>query len=393
MTMSTPPSVLIQESSLQQKKQPVGFRKILLLAKAATALLLALVLWELILRSFVDANPGNQIHPELGKINNPGIRVQSWEGFGRVHLNSLGMRAEEIQPKSLNEYRILVLGDSFTRADEVPDNQHFLALTEKALAGVRRDHRKIHFINGGKPGASPANYIHAGSFYRSEINPDSVIVVLTSSDFTGDLLNPQAEFHVKAEKDSFTLVKRQDFESGNALANFVLEKIPQIRILSQLSVLRVATKQVQESLASEDSSSELSPSALAATSTNQPLDADQQKTYEPLIDWTLQQLQQSLPNLVITYLPLINYDDVVTQGARQEASPNYIIEQLLQQRAQEHQIPFISLRQDYVDFYLNQGQELTGFNNTRPGMGHLNAKGHRLVADKLSNFYRGDSQK
>ena len=61
---------------------------------------------------------------------------------------------------------------------------------------------------------------------------------------------------------------------------------------------------------------------------------------------------------------------------------------------QRHNITFIDLTERFNDFFLKTKKFPRGFANTFPGRGHLNAHGHRLVAEAIfSNELSRDSAK
>ena len=376
----------VGDSNSVSKGPLTAFRALLLLClKVSVGFASALFLWEVILRFALESNPGSRYHPELGKIERSGTLVQSWEGFGRVQLNSLGMRTEEISPKGKDEYRILLLGDSFTRADEVSDQQHFATLLAEQMATYGTDGLTTNVINAGKPGTSPANYLHASSFHHSTIEPDSVVVQLTTDDFSYDLLNSSAEFYVEPNDESFHVVRNEVFNSGNSLASALIDKWPLFQRLTQLSVFRVGGKQVQRSVAT--TGSELSPSAMADQT-----DALDVETAAPddeaVIDWTLTQLKQTYPELVIVYIPAINYFDVQERNGEILYEREAAIEKHLIEKVKQHNISFVNLKPDFIEYYQTHKAELRGFHNTQPGLGHLNASGHRLLAQRLVEQYQ-----
>jgi hypothetical protein len=366
------------------------------LAKVAGAFAIATVLWEVILRNTLESTPGAWVHPYLGKIERKGLSVQGWEGFGRIQLNSLGMRESEILPKAVNEYRILVLGDSFTRANEIPEKQHFINLAQNDLnqwveanQNTKQINKRINMINAGKPGASPANYLYAAEFHRHTFAPDSVVIQLTAHDFTLDLLDSSAEFYLEPQgNNAYKLVRNYQFQSDNRLAKILTEKVPQLQALTQFSIFRVSGKQVQRMVSGNKTDLAITNQANAATEEeiyNSTPEGD-----EVLVDWTLEHLNQAFPNLQIVFIPAISYFDIEHHDIRNEHPRNVSIEQLLAEKTAEKNIPFVSLRSEFVHFYRTHQAELSGFNNTQPGLGHLNTEGHQLVAKQLFELYRSE---
>ncbi|MEM9903430.1 MAG: hypothetical protein AAF921_00160 [Cyanobacteria bacterium P01_D01_bin.44] len=371
----------------------MGSQHIKLLIKATSSFLFALLLWEVILRNLVESSPGIREHPLLGNIRKSGRLLHTREGMARMQLNSLGMRHSEIQAKQPDEYRILVLGDSYTMATQIADRETFTALTESILMQTNLNSgRQIQVINAGKEGASPANYLYAGNFYNSKVQPDSVVVQLTPSDFSMQLSDPAEEFYLTTRSGQYRLVYNQSFGSSDPLASTLMGHFPQLEALRQLSVLRVGGRQAQHFFAA--TAQGIVPIARADDTQTQPKkNLALSPEEKALLDWTVQRFSQTFPNLVFVYIPAINYQDYISgrladrTKLSENAVRNLLIEEYLEEKAAAYQIPMVNMRSDFVAFYRDRKTVLQGFNNTQPGLGHLNAAGHALVAEKLANFY------
>jgi hypothetical protein len=104
------------------------------------------------------------------------------EGFSEGYFNSHGFRDyERSYDKTPGTYRILVLGDSFVEAFQVPLERSFTALLEQSLS---TEDRKVEVLNLGQSGfgtgAEYLRYINLGVRYH----PDLVILAfLTGNDF------------------------------------------------------------------------------------------------------------------------------------------------------------------------------------------------------------------
>ena len=369
-------------------------------AIASSGFVCALVLWEVILRSAVEKSQGVDDHPALGKIDNAGVMIHTREGFNRTTLNSLGMRAPEPTPKQPGEYRILLLGDSFTRADEVSDGlsfsdrlqTHFVTEYKKSnrlqynpsdqffiTAGQSRQiTEKVSVVNAGKPSASPAGYLFASDFHREKFEPNATVIQLTEHDFTMDMGDESSEFYLKKTDDTYKAVRNKKFGSADPLAQLVTEKVPQLRSLFTLSTLRIGGRNLSAALSSSESDTESTVKRSKAE------EAKLQAEDAAMIDWTLKQLDEKFPNVVIVFIPAMSYLDA---GPTSSVSRNAAIEKRLTESAKSQGIPLINMRQDFRNHYAKEDTYLKGFSNTLPGEGHLNAHGHRLVARRLINFF------
>ncbi|MGC1307192.1 MAG: SGNH/GDSL hydrolase family protein [Phormidesmis sp.] len=352
-----------------------------------TGFILALVAWEGILRLAVESSQGAFEHPALGKIEKAGAKVHTREGFSRLRLNSLGMRAAEPQPKVAGEYRILLLGDSYTRADEVSDGLNFSdrlqALFDQSPQIPNRP--KVSVINAGKPGASPASYLYAANFHNQTFAPDSTVIQLTDHDFTMDMNNPISEFYAERTGDdqSFVVRRNQAFGSSDPLAQAIAKHAPAFQPLTQLSVLRVGGRNLHAML---------SPAAKESAEAT-PIGTDAEAAAELAIEaedaalasWTVKALKQEFDNVVLVFIPSMSYQDA---GKTSSVPRNAALESALAAAAAEAGLPFLNMRTDFLAHYRTEGTSVRGFSNTVPGQGHLNPTGHRLVAQRLAAYYR-----
>ena len=103
---------------------------------------------------------------------------------------------------------------------------------------------------------------------------------------------------------------------------------------------------------------------------------------EAALDWLLTRLDERTELPVVLVLapndtPRIETDRVVLREQPTE------LEELLAALCAKHGIGFVDLREDFNAFYRSTGRFPRGFPDSRPARGHLNADGHRLVAEAL----------
>lgn len=340
-----------------------------LLLKVILAGLSALLTWQLILMNTVIDTPGTYVHPVLGRIYKSGDNVRGTEGYSRTTINSLGMREEEVQEKKTNEFRVLALGDSYTEAFQVPDDKMYTTLLENDLREMNENHGTVNVLNAGRSGASPAFYIHLSEFYKSKFNPEITIIQLNEGDFTKDIFNHQANFYVVHEGNQYKTQMKEDFTSANPLSQWVKQKFPQASSLIETSVLMVSADKFQKIF-------------LAPSTKKDDLDEVMADSVdESLIAWVLQELKNRYPNLLVIYIPTIDYNDIGKDPSD--------IEDKLSHYADLINIPLFNMREDFIRSYLNTKQPPSGFNNTTPGKGHINKVGHFLVAERIKTFFEG----
>ena len=332
-----------------------------LLTKFVAALVCSLVLWEVILECAVVRSPGTQTHPDLGRLVSPGLLVHGTEGFSVTHINSLGMRCREIQTKSSGSFRVLMLGDSFTEGYQVADGRTFCDRVQAALQ--RKYGSNVEVLNGGRSGGSPAYYLHLAKFYRDRVAPEFVVVQLDEGDFTQDLLNANKPFAVVADRQTFKTVQNTSFISENPFT----QRFPKLSFLTSVSTLRVASERMAalRGRAAPDREGGGETAGLSAEGRR-------------AMAWTISELHQRYPRLLLVYLPAISYDRSTTQPSE--------VETMLAQEAEKNGVPLINMREDFIANTRTTFQPPCGFNNSEPGVGHINDLGHALTAARISDY-------
>jgi hypothetical protein len=148
--------------------------------------MLPLLLLEVILRVAGAILPGDyqtvsfaEAHPEFGRRNKPGAGWKKTSEFTSwIEINSKGLRGAEIDyPKPAGEYRILVVGDSFTFAEQVNQQETFTQRLEDRLNG---ESSGVHYrvLNAGSNGWATANEAVYLTKEGVRFRPDLVIVAL-----------------------------------------------------------------------------------------------------------------------------------------------------------------------------------------------------------------------
>jgi lysophospholipase L1-like esterase len=149
-------------------------------------LLLPLLALEAFLRLGGAVLPGEyqttsflEAHPEFGRRNRPG---QGWKRTSEftswIEINSKGLRGPEIAyEKPAGELRVLVLGDSFTFAEQVNQHETFSALLEERLNADGRP-GTVRVLNAGSNGWATANELVFLAEEGVKYRPDLVVLAL-----------------------------------------------------------------------------------------------------------------------------------------------------------------------------------------------------------------------
>jgi hypothetical protein len=98
---------------------------------------------------FRETEAGGRMYPNVQVI------VRKHQVSGRrveIRTNALGYRGDEVPPKTAQDFRILVLGDSITLADYAAEEETYPARMEQRLREYRDATKKIRVINAGTAG-------------------------------------------------------------------------------------------------------------------------------------------------------------------------------------------------------------------------------------------------
>jgi lysophospholipase L1-like esterase len=131
--------------------------------------------------SFLEA------HPEFGRRNRPGAGWKRTPEFTSwIEINSKGMRGPEVDyAKPPGEYRVLVLGDSFTFAEQVNQHETFPQLLEDRLNGTSGQ-KTVRVLNAGSNGWATANELVFLAEEGVKYSPDLVIAALYAGNDVSD---------------------------------------------------------------------------------------------------------------------------------------------------------------------------------------------------------------
>jgi hypothetical protein len=117
---------------------------------------------------------------------NSTYRVEGREFLVRFQTNALGYRARPEPPRTANPIRIAFVGDSFTEAKQVDYDLSFVALLERALSS--RAGREVVGENFGVAGTGFFEYWHRiiHDVFRADAPPFAglVLCICASNDFT-----------------------------------------------------------------------------------------------------------------------------------------------------------------------------------------------------------------
>ena len=185
--MASPPTVAarpaVSDSRATRRVSPgTGVRVALVLV----GLLLPLLLAEAALRVAGALLPGDyqttsflEAHPEFGRRNKPGAGWKKTSEFTSwIEVNSKGLRGAEVDyAKPPGEVRVLVLGDSFTFAEQVNQHETFTQRLEDRL-NADGGGRSYRVLNAGSNGWATANELVFLAKEGVRYQPDVVVLAM-----------------------------------------------------------------------------------------------------------------------------------------------------------------------------------------------------------------------
>lgn len=310
--------------------------------------------FEVLSRLGIGHEPTYRFDPKYDRISAPHQPVvQSREGYSRGRTNELGHH-DAPMPATLPVDGVLVVGDSLTEAQHVSRADRY---TDRLAAGSGR-----RIYNAGHSGWTPLNALR---FIEAEVGrfaPATVIVQVSGNDLGEIVMRKRT--HVVEREGVLAIELPVRIKRGLAA------KITQMRLLVANSAflgnvtvagLGLFTSAGGDDAAPKDSSCG-APPALALRA----------------IPWIVGELARAHPDVRLLYLPEVDYyGGCVDRCATSR--------QLFADAAAAHHVRFIDVTAAVCAAYARDGQPLNGFWNSRPGVGHFNARGHVVIARVLAD--------
>jgi hypothetical protein len=362
-------------------------------------LLIFLLILEVFTRSFIVKSPNQHFVPGLGYVPvDNSAAVWGVEGYGVTHYLSNG----EISTPYQSEISVVVLGDSFTEALQVSNNQKFVSVAETILhdRGVKMD---LH--NLGASGRSVADYVYMAPFIRTMYSPDFVVVQLSEADFTESLDLSRQNFFAR-NGTSIELVHNTDYYVFNlnlrnmvnstGLGSLAIYKLTpvfkeqRLRLATALAQNQVEAKEKNQAVTEVDQNEAVVPekiqSAEAVQSQVEEAVAAPSGLNSSEIGIQLNLLKAAYPDSQVAFLVIPNIP--VIQGA--EIMLNNEGDDLLVEAMSEFSdLPLIYPRDGFVELYTMHKKFPRGFSNTLPDYGHLNVDGNFVVGVALADYLEG----
>ena len=331
---------------------------------ALTGLVVTACLLEVVVRFFV-LGPGTLFaaDPDIGKVPVKGTRVL-WgtEGYGHTAYSGNG----EIGTPFADGPSVVVLGDSHTEALQVDDAAKFVSVAE---AELRRRGQPFALHNLGFSGGAIADYVRLGPAIMARYRPVAVVIQLSPADFGAETFDASHVNSFHKEPDGSLRLVHRDLQVASPSLGARVKHASALVNYSQLRFLRIAERRAQTAVARS-------------------VEGDAAPAQD--IEWTtvpqqLELLGRAYPDLpvillLLPFVPRVDTGTVVTDDPEYQRLLATIQSTIRRFPGWEVVDPLSAFRS------LAERRTLPrGFANSRPGTGHLNAVGHRVVGNLLAD--------
>lgn len=374
--------------------------------------LIALAIGEAALRALGKKYTGSTYtaDPVLGWALRPGAAAwEADEGVAWTRINSHGYRdRERTVSKPPGVYRAAVLGDSYTEARQVPMDKTFTALAEEALNRRRCvGEAGVEVLNFGVPGYGTAQELLQLRERVWQFSPDMIVLQfhagndmynnLRALNITGADLAPyfllkdgrleldDSFRHGRAFHPAYIRLKR--FAADVTNSSVVLQLMYK---MVRLYAHRQAEQRLKAEMASPDAN--IPPpeyqNYLGYLPPAIPSMVEAWRVTEALITEFGNEVRARRVPLLVVIMPTRHqvHPDATVQAAYRA---KYGIESLeyaddrVDQHARARGIPVLRLSTPLIEEARRTGAYVAGFANTAPNDGHLNERGHAVVAREL----------
>jgi hypothetical protein len=335
---------------------------------------LALVLFEGGVRAFIYS-PRPQVYDrQLGDMPAPGSTwVNGREGLGHIHWNRQGIRGRDLPAAGAGRVnRIVVMGDSFCEAEGVNDNQTYCAKLEGELS--RHLHQDVWVGNCGRPGLDAADYLYYLPAFEKKFHPKLIVITCNLSDFRVSnhlIVGIIAQFDPAAAFGHGLIVQPLSESKEDALLD---KHVPG-------PVARLAHGLIDHSGLALYGGARLYAMHWRKWANDKFITQVDQIA-------TVEQMEQYFASMIAISKTPIACAFVAPWNPIWESNNHWdqITERRLKIATARLKIPFVDSGGAFRQYFARTGQPGNGFSNTieGPGIGHLNAEGHRIVAETMA---------
>ena len=317
-----------------------------------------LIATEVSLRLIISMPSTQQFDGELGYTNIPGSQmIESWEGYSHITFNRIGFNDDD--PDDAIERKVFVVGDSYTEAFQLDKKLGYTSLLENKLT-------ETDVIKLARDSFWPLHYPIVSNRFYDDFTPELTILQLgshTLSDLTAE--NISIAFHDNGDIEDYRVSvsqndrRKESFRvviNNSATAYYLMRKYKN-QIVTSLSRLKNIFSGKSEKKKGSKKKKRIG-----------------EQEYTKRLEYILRQIKG---RVLVLYIPSPRVlHDSDTQNDR--------VRNVVKMASQNTGLDLLDMTDDFKSSYSLTGQFLNGFANSKPGEGHLNERGHQLVAEKLS---------
>lgn len=301
----------------------------------------------------------------------PGKKIVNFvEGFGisRVDDNGYINQTADLDESGY----ILVLGNSQANGNNVMPADKWVSLLNDSLKRNANDKSKVYNVSRG--GADFCDIVSGFSAAISEFgDADTVIIQIASTDFGVDKMkNSLVQRKYSEEMCADSMMRTLSF--GQKMRNALKDYFPLVTFslgekITQMD-LDFTNAFIYHQISNE---TEL---------TNKHEETDFEEEYCRALNDMLSLLKENYDKRII----ILNLPTVEIGKDGQLKCINSSTERILAQLCEEEDIIYLNMSEQYLNNYSEKNVVPYGFSNTRPGYGHLNREGNRMVAEALGEI-------
>lgn len=366
------------------------------------SLCVALLLAEVILRVIGFSAPVLWTYDDVtgSKLFAGAEGWQRAEGEAFIKINGDGMRdREHSRTKPPNTFRIAVLGDSMTEALQVPLERTFLSVLERQLKNCTAfEGHNVEVMNFGVSGYGTAQELLTFRDRASTYSPDLTVLAFYAGN---DVRNNSKELEPFKLRPFFTIQDGKLVLDNSFLSNPEYQSLKynfdKRRIYFDLRTFQLVRKLKSAFEQRQDRRSD----ATRDTNVEAGLDSD---VFVAPASKAWKEAWQITERLIVA-----TRDEVVAAGGRflvlsipvgVQVDPNpevrhrfmralhtddlWYPDLRINELAQAEKIDAMMVGRSLQSYAEKNHVYLHGFKNTRPGTGHLNETGHKLIGESLA---------
>ncbi len=276
--------------------------------------------------------------------------VHGTEGYSVARVDKNGYFNPN---KELADEYLLIMGASHTQGKEISPDKKFSVLIDDSF----HDEIFLHTYNIACDGSYlPSQIKHFNAALEAFPGANMVVIEIANTDFSASVLESSLNQSVYDPSDSAVWFEKMSFK--DKMRNALKDYIP---MLSKIKKNIETIKQTK------------------STNEKQSIDLDE---YRGVINQALQLIRSetNVP-IVFVYHPgvIINYDGSVTLDYSETWD-------IFQETCSQNNIDVIDTGESFLECYEKSKVLPYGFFNTTLGTGHLNATGHKIIADEIIEY-------